>query len=243
MLDETWKFFTRLGQLLGYSDQMPNWLANIASVVLALAMVVLIGKHMNVTRLLIWNQKRKDEARAVLEAFLARESADTPTRRAVKERLETLYFLGAYKIYAEQPLRDELIRLHEAAKGELHWVHIRRGSQLLKIEDGRLMVPNWWRTSHAATILWAWFMQVFFALLMAYSAFVLFKAKSLEIGDGAILVFGIVFSGWITLYANSTLWPFADAKRIRKLLNRTGKSVEEPKRDPRVPRKARDRKR
>ncbi len=226
MLDEIWNFFIRLGQSLGYSDQMPNWLAIIASAVLALAMVGLVGKHLNVTGLLIWNQKRKDEARAVLEAFLERESGDSPTRRAVKERLETLLFFGAYKIYAEQPMRDELIRLHEAAKGQLHWVHIRRGSQLLKIEDGRLIVPNWWKSIHAATILWAWFMQVFFGLLMAYCAFVFFKAKSLAVGDGAILVIGIALTGWIALYANSTLWPFADAKRIRKFLSQTRESVE-----------------
>jgi|GEM_PF-3146533 len=237
MIDEIWNFFTRLGQLLGYTGQMPNWLANIASVMLALAMVVLFCKHLNVAGLLVWNQKRKVEARAVLEAFLAKESSDTPTKRAIKERLEALYFLGAYRIYAEQPLRDELIQLHESAKGQLRWVHIRRASQLLKIEDGRLMVLNWWKSSHALTILWAWVMQLVFGMITVYCAFVFFKAKSLSAGDGAILLSGIILSGWITLFANSALWPFADAKRIRKLLPRTGESGEHSKKDPCEPRK------
>ncbi|WP_454674446.1 hypothetical protein [Achromobacter pestifer] len=218
MIEEITNFFVRLGPLLGYSGQMPSWLANIASFVLALAMIGLICKHMNVAGLLAWNQKRKDEARVVLEAFLVREKADTPTRHAVADRLETLYFLSAYRIYAEQPLRDELIRLQGAAGGQLQWFHIRRAVQLLKIEDGRLTVPNWWKSIDALTIIWAWVMQVIFATFMLYSAFVFFKAKSLSFEDGAILGFAIVFSGWIFLYANSTLWPFAEAKRIRAFL-------------------------
>jgi len=219
MIEEITNFFVRLGALLGYSGQMPSWLANITSFVLALAMIGLICKHMNVAGLLAWNQKRKDEARAALEAFLVRDKSDTQTRRAVADRLETLYFLSAYSIYAEQPLRDELIRLHGAASGQLQWFHIRRAVQLLKIEDGRLIVLNWWKSIDALTIVWAWVMQVIFAIFMLYSAFVFFKAKSLSFEDGALLGFAIVFSGWIVLYANSTLWPFAEAKRIRTFLH------------------------
>jgi len=224
MIEEITNFFVRLGALLGYSDQLPSWLANIASIVLALATIVLICKHMNIAGLLAWNQKRKDEARLVLEAFLLREKSDTPMRRAVTDRLETLYFLSAYRIYAEQPLRDELIRLHEAARGQLQWLHIRRAVQLLKIEDGRLIVPNWWKSKDALNIVWAWVMQVIFSIFMLYSAFVFFKAKSLSFEDGAILGCAVVLSGWILLYANSTLWPFAEAKKIRTFLrNEYGK--------------------
>lgn len=237
---ESWKFFTRLGQTLGYPDQLPNWLPNIVFVVLAVATVIMLGKHMNVAGLLIWKLKRKDEARAVLEAFLMRESADTPTRRAVKEHLETLYFFSASKIYAEQPLRDELIRLHEAANGQLTWLQIGRGLQLLKFEDGHLTVPNWWTSIDALRILWAWFMQVVFAILMFYSVRVFLGAKSVSLEDEAILLFGIVFSGWMALYANSMLWPFADAKRIRKLLPQPRKSVEHPKKGYDEPRNSRN---
>lgn len=227
MFDDSLKFLERIKVLSEQSDSQSTWLTGIVSVVFALALLFWIGKNMNIAGLLSWNQKRKDDVRNMLETFLSREKADTPTRRAVNERLETLVFLSSHKIYAEQPLRNALINLHEEAKGKLEWHQIRQAVRLLKVVDGKVTVPNWWHSAEAATILWGWFMQSTFTLLTFLCSYMLFSANQLSAGSRGGLLILILIGAWVALYANSTLWPFSTAKKIRRIVAELGETMKE----------------
>lgn len=210
-----------LNVLIGLLKELglnPNLVGGILVVMLGTGLLLWTGKQVNIGGLVSGRRRRKDDARAMLEAYVARGGIDTLTQEAVRERLEIQYFYEAFKIYAELPLRNQLIELHKASAGQLGWREIRRavphlvaGPQFVALKPQDL--------HDRITRVYVHLTQVFCSLLIFFCVAMLMVGGPFSLGDGSLWTMIIVVSGVWILVASSALWPYADAKKIKKILD------------------------
>lgn len=109
-----------------------NWL--LASLVL-----VLIAAF-KLPSLLDFFEQKGHKKISQIEALLANNHIDEPTRSALKDELNRIAFRKATGISGNKELRDEVVKIIENSNGELQHHQIARAKQYISLESGKLKI-------------------------------------------------------------------------------------------------------
>lgn len=130
--------------------------------VLIILIGIVIGIAFNLNKIFSFFDERKKAKLANINDAIASDYIDDKTKEFFKEELVLEHFRLVKGFGLEKNLREAAITIHKEAKGELGFIHFKRGIEHLQMVDGELSVRLTWL--HKAAFLYNVLVSIFFAL-------------------------------------------------------------------------------
>jgi len=154
---------------------------------------------------------------STLSVAVSENGATGKTKEILQEQLNSYFFKYGTGIYAENILREEIIKLYEFSSGALTFIHFKRARSMIKIENGDLEIEI--KKSDIFSHYFNYVIAIFFAIISIAVFFLLTVANSDQVSAKLGLLAFSFFCMILAMLAFSQTFPYISAKQLEKLNN------------------------